>query len=215
MAVGWNDFPRPMKHDASDDTVVGTSLTLSNSTGCTVHSRVRILLPWDSDISHSMDGYDIQSWPQTGLSKQTFRRLSKRLTIPLVHMKTRNDFAGVRGQTSTVEFTVYGLECTVYEDGESAQYFNLGKHLLQLSRDPAVKVDRYDVRLLVDEAASVSEVEPGQEAEDFDPQELETERYLELEAANRLEESPALAAASAEGIQTRTCCLQETLNLPL
>ena len=180
-----------------------------------MHSRARILLSWISDISDSMDGYDIRyerGWPEHGCQSRPSESSADVLTISPVHMKARNDFAGVRGQTASVEFTVYGLECTVYEDGESAQYFNLGKHLLQLSSDPAVKVDRYDVRLLVDEAASIADVEPGQEAEAFDPKELETERYLDLEAADRLEESPAPAEASAEGIQTAdAACKTHTL----
>ncbi|KAK9837970.1 hypothetical protein WJX74_008811 [Apatococcus lobatus] len=115
-------------------------------------------------------------------------------------MTARNDFAGVRGEKAKVEFTVYGLECSVHQDGESAQYFNLGKHLLQLSSDPSVKVDRYDVRLLLDEATRVMDVEPGQEAEDFGLQELEKERYLDLCEGDELAESPAAAAAAAAAL---------------
>ena len=116
-------------------------------------------------------------------------------------MKARNDFAGVRGQTARVEFTVYGLECSVHEDPESAQYFNLGKHLLQLNSEPEVKVDRYDVRLLVDEGSRASDVEPGQEAEDFDQQELEDERYQDLREAEDGKESPIEQTAPDEGMQ--------------
>ena len=95
-------------------------------------------------------------------------------------MTTKKDFAGVRGQTGRTEFTVYGLECSVHQDTDSAQYFNLGQHLLPLRLEPTIKVDRYDVRLLLDEI-DAPEIEPGQEAEDFDEQELDHERYLELE----------------------------------
>lgn len=125
-------------------------------------------------------------------------------------MNPRNDFAGVRGQTARVEFTVYGLECSLHEDRESAQYFNLGKHLLQLNSEPEVKVDRYDVRLLVDEGSRASDIEPGQEAEDFDQQQLEDERYQDLRESEESKENPTEPEEPVVGMYLKEGCLPGT-----
>ncbi len=111
-------------------------------------------------------------------------------------MKAKEDFAGVRGQTAPVEFTVYGLECDLHEDTDSAQYFNLGQHLLQLRAEPSVKVDRYDVRLLLDDVSLSSEAQPGTEAENFTEEELHHERFSALTLAESSDELEAPKAAA-------------------
>ena len=111
-------------------------------------------------------------------------------------MKGRNEFAGVRGQGAVTEFTVYGLECDIHEDIDSAQYFNLGQHLLQLREQPLVKVDRYDVRLLLDDTTASSEPEPGTEAEEFTAEELDHERFSDLQLSE-LDDEPGASTEIA------------------
>ena len=69
-----------------------------------------------------------------------------------------------------------------------------------------MSIDRYDVRLLLDEGAGPSEAEPGQEAEDFSLEELEQERFLDLQLAEPSAEAEQ-ATAVPEGAMEITYTL--------
>ncbi|KAK9804424.1 hypothetical protein WJX72_011952 [[Myrmecia] bisecta] len=107
-------------------------------------------------------------------------------------------FAGVHSaSTSDLVLSVYGLACRLFDSGPLAAAMASGEQLMPCHGDADLLVDRYDVRLLLDNLAAAS-VRPGVQhavADAADAEELEYERYRDLdESGGRGIVDPADAA---------------------
>mmetsp|Transcript_26673 Transcript_26673/g.68750 ORF Transcript_26673/g.68750 Transcript_26673/m.68750 type:complete len:166 (+) Transcript_26673:1376-1873(+) len=83
---------------------------------------------------------------------------------------------------------VLGLPCTVFKDEGTAQFIDQERHLLPWFGDETNLVDRYDVRLLLDDLStcdnpSLPAAAHGAELEGQEAADLHKERYADMDYA--------------------------------
>ncbi|GMH32873.1 hypothetical protein BSKO_00707 [Bryopsis sp. KO-2023] len=102
-------------------------------------------------------------------------------------------FAGIDRCTEvdSAPLKLFGLAATVFDNAEVAEYIERGEHLVPHPSAPAVTMDRFDVRLLLD--TGVDEARKREsgfliEEGDVDREELDFERYRDMSDARVSEE---------------------------
>ena len=104
---------------------------------------------------------------------------------------SREAFAGVRTSSadeadrSDLSCCAYGQACRLFSDDDLAATLEAEQHLQPWLNNESVMVDRYDVRLLLHDAALINKSphrrsSPSQTGSSNDEAELEFERYRDL-----------------------------------
>lgn len=128
--------------------------------------------------------YNVSHIPLASMSQQRSQR-------PSAYQQNR-PFAGVdnllqRSDGFGTGLSVFGISATLHADDQTASYYEEGKHLLPWFGQEDIMVDRYDVRLLVDDPHSFDRLTPNTYKgassipDDVDEGELQYERYQDLD----------------------------------
>ena len=117
-------------------------------------------------------------------------------------------FAGVRDSNvqtdgSDLSCCVYGRSCTVFSDSDTAAALDSEQHLQPWLGDDTVMVDRYDVRLLWHDTMQLSRAARKRTADSSEQaleEELDYERYLDINQPARSESPPAAVSPQSASL---------------
>lgn len=92
----------------------------------------------------------------------------------------------IRSDQDRNPLEIVGYSCTIFSDDVLAAYLDTEESLLPWTGDPQLRIDRYDARHLLSDVSNIrkgqAEVRRFQE-ENEDDEELDRERYFDLENA--------------------------------